>query len=147
MASYREHVWPAYWILWALVLVIPASMLVFAPLSWGLGATVGIALYLACVGLWLLSAPVVEVRSGVLRAGRARIPLADIADPTIFEGPDAFRERGQNLDPSAWMLIRGGVADVVTVPVVDPDDPTPYWIISTRHAKELAAAITTSRRP
>ncbi|HET8957709.1 MAG TPA: DUF3093 family protein, partial [Microcella sp.] len=27
----------------------------------------------------------------------------------------------------------------------DPDDPTPYWLISTRRPDELIAAITTAR--
>jgi hypothetical protein len=47
----------------------------------------------------------------------------------------------------AHLVIRGWVQPVVRVPIVDPEDPAPYWLVSTRHPKELAAAINGSRRP
>ena len=37
--------------------------------------------------------------------------------------------------------------DVVRVPITDVTDPAPYWLVSTRHPNELAAAINGSRRP
>jgi hypothetical protein len=33
------------------------------------------------------------------------------------------------------------------VPITDLTDPTPYWLLSSRHPEELAAAINGSRRP
>jgi hypothetical protein len=30
----------------------------------------------------------------------------------------------------------------VKVLLDDPDDPTPYWLISSRHPRQLAAAVT-----
>jgi hypothetical protein len=38
-------------------------------------------------------------------------------------------------------MIRGWVSPVVTVEVLDAEDPTPYWLISTRKPEVLAAAI------
>jgi hypothetical protein len=39
------------------------------------------------------------------------------------------------------MLLRGGIDGVVTIPLADPDDPTPSWVISTRTPDRLSAAI------
>lgn len=147
MTTYHERLWPALWIPWALLLVIPASLLVLEPVSWLAGAVTGIVLYMGSVGLWIASSQPIDVLDGELRAGRARISLAFLGEAEAIEGHDAFLARGQNLNPRAWLLIRGGVADVVRVPVLDPDDPTPYWLLSTRQAKRLAAAINSSRRP
>ncbi|SEC20374.1 Protein of unknown function [Paramicrobacterium humi] len=147
MSTYHERVWPAVWVLVASVLVIPASLMVFAPISVLAGVITGVALYAGCVGLWVLSTRTIEIVDDELRAGRARIPVSFVGEAVALSGHEAFAARGAELDARAWLLIRGGVPDVVRVPLTDPDDPTPYWLLSSRHAKKLAAAINESRRP
>ncbi len=46
------------------------------------------------------------------------------------------------LDARAWLLLRGWIPGVVRVRLDDPDDPTPYWLVSSRHPRRLAAALT-----
>jgi hypothetical protein len=147
MPDYREKLWPTPWIYIASVLLIPASILVLAPVSMPAGIVTGVVLYLALVGSLAVTAPVIEVRGGRLRAGRAEIALDDIGEATPADGDQARVERGTGLDARAFLVIRGWIKPVVRVPVVDPADPTPYWLISTRRPKELAAAINRSRRP
>ncbi|PZQ91499.1 MAG: DUF3093 domain-containing protein [Leifsonia xyli] len=139
--TYRERLWPAAWIYLATALVIPASLIVFLPINPTAGVIVAIALHAAIVGALLLTTPVVTVGDGVLRAGRARLPLALVGEVHAMRGADAVRERGTGLHADAWLLIRGWIPDVVRVELVDPDDPTPYWLISSRHAERLTAAI------
>jgi hypothetical protein len=147
MTRYSERLWPAPWLLIASALVIPASMLVLAPISMPAGIVTAILLYGGCVALFLLGAPTIEVDDRMLRAGRARVSLDLLGKPQVFTGEEAALERGQRLDARAWLLIRGSIDPVVTVPLHDPADPTPYWLISTRRPRELAAAIEGSRRP
>ncbi|MBG6238153.1 hypothetical protein IWX78_001108 [Mycetocola sp. CAN_C7] len=147
MTPYRERLWPAPWMLIATALVIPASLLVLAPISFPAGVVTALVLYGGCVALLVLGAPTIEVRDGMLRAGRASIPLSEIGEPSAFTGEEASLERGQRLDVRAWLLIRGSIDPVVTVPITDPADPTPYWLLSTRRPRELAAAIVRSQRP
>ncbi|WP_166983662.1 DUF3093 domain-containing protein [Paramicrobacterium fandaimingii] len=147
MTTYHERIWAAKWIPWALLLVIPATLLVLQPVSWLVGAITGPILYLACLVLWIVSAGTVEIRDGMLFAGRASINVEFLGEAEAIYADDAFAARGQELDPRAWLLIRGGVKDVVRVLVTDPDDPTPYWLLSTRSAQALAAAINDARRP
>ena len=147
MPDYREKLWPTPWIYIASALLIPASILVLAPVSMPAGIVTGVVLYLALVGSLAITAPVIEVQGGRLRAGRAEIALDDIGEATPADEEQARVERGTGLDARAFLVIRGWIKPVVRVPVVDPADPTPYWLISTRRPKELAAAINRSRRP
>ena len=58
-----------------------------------------------------------------------------------FRGPEAVAARGTGLDARAWTLLRGWVDPVARIALDDPDDPAPYWVVSTRHPTVLAAAI------
>jgi hypothetical protein len=50
--------------------------------------------------------------------------------------------RGVDLDARAFLKIRPWVKPVVRIELDDDNDPTPYWLVSTRRPKELAAALT-----
>ena len=58
---------------------------------------------------------------------------------------EATLERGQRLDARAWLVIRGWVSPVVKIPVTDPVDPAPYWLVSTRRPALLVDAIERAR--
>lgn len=141
---YRERLWPAWWVFLSTALVIPASLLVFLPISPVAGAVVAIALYAAIVVALLATAPAIEVTDGVLRVGRAHIERRFVGAVTTHSGADAVAERGMRLDARAWLVLRGWISGVVRIEIVDDSDPTPYWLVSTRHPEELAAALTPS---
>ncbi len=141
VAHYRERLWPAPWLFFATALVIPASLLVSFPIDLRFGIVAAIVLYAACIAGLLYGSPRVEVIDGELIAGRARIPLTLIGEPSGYRGDEARAERGPRLDARAWLLIRGWVDPVVKVPIDDPDDPTPYWLVSTRRPDDLVAAL------
>jgi drug/metabolite transporter (DMT)-like permease len=141
MSIYREKLWPAWWLFVATALVIPASLLVFVPINFTTGVIVAIVLYTGCCVALLLGAPLIEVTNQYLRAGRATLPIEAVGVATAFRGDEARLQRGQQLDARAWLMIRGWVAPVATVTVVDEEDPTPYWLLSTRNPEALAAAI------
>jgi hypothetical protein len=147
MPDYRERLRPTLWIYVVSLLLIPASILVLAPVSLPAGIITGVVLYLAVVGALTFTAPVIEVSGGTLRAGRAHIDLALLGD-AVPASPAASRiELGTGLDARAFLVIRGWVKEVVRIPVLDEADPTPYWVVSSRRPNELAAAINRSRRP
>lgn len=147
MTHFHERLWPSPMMFIATALVIPASILVMFPISLLAGYIVAAVLYLGCVALLLLMAPTVSLNDGELRAGRARIPVTMLGEAEAFIGEEAAQKRGPELNARAYFLINGWVKQVVQVPVLDENDPAPYWLISTRRAKELAAAINRSRRP
>lgn len=139
--TYRERLSPSLWAMVSAAVVAPMAALVFAPINTTVALAAGIAVAVAVVVLLLAGAPVVEVSDGELRAGRAHIDVRLLGDPGQLAGDDARYARGPGLDPRAWHVIRGGVGGLVVVPVLDPDDPTPTWVVSTRTPDRLAAAI------
>jgi hypothetical protein len=145
MTIYRERLWASPWVFIATALVIPASLLVFLPINAIAGVVVAIVLYAAVVILLAIGSPVVEVTPTSLAAGRARLPLDLIGSVTAYRGDDATAQRGPRLDARAWLLIRGWVSPVVRVELLDPNDPTPYWIVSSRTPEALVSAITAAR--
>lgn len=147
MPEYRERLWPTPWIYLTSLLLIPASILVLAPVSLPAGIATGIVLYAAVAGSLSLTAPAIEVADGRFRAGRATVPLELTGEAVPAVGDAARVERGTGLDARAFLVIRGWIRDVVRVPITDVADPAPYWLVSTRHPNELAAAINGSRRP
>lgn len=138
---YRERLWPAWWVFLATALVIPASLLVFLPISQVAGIAVAIVLYGAIVVTLLATTPLIEVTDGMLRVGRARIERSFVGAVTAHSGADAVAERGTRLDARAWLALRGWIPGVVRIEIVDDADPTPYWLVSTRKPEELAAVL------
>jgi hypothetical protein len=53
--------------------------------------------------------------------------------------------RGPELDARAYLCLRGWIAGGVRVPVLDPQDPAPYWLVSSRRPGELAEAVRRGR--
>jgi hypothetical protein len=145
MTIYRERLWASAWVFISTALVIPASLLVFLPINFGAGVIVAIVLYAGCVAILIATSPTIEVTTEQFVAGRARLPVVFIGAVEGFRGNDATLERGQRLDARAWLLIRGWVGPVVRVDVLDAGDPTPYWVVSTRHPEDVVAAIATAR--
>lgn len=143
--TFREKLWPAPWLFISTALVIPASLLVFLPINIYVGVAAAIILYVGCVGGLLLSATRIEVSDGALLAGKARLPVDIIGDVRGFSGREATMERGQRLDARSFLVIKGWIDPVVRIELLDPNDPVPYWLVSTRNPQGLADAIQSAR--
>ena len=142
---YRERIWPSPWVFVSTALVMPASLLVFLPINLFAGVIVAIMLYAAIVLVLVATSPVISVSLSELVAGRARVPVDLISAVTAFDGEEATLQRGRMLDARAWLLIRGWVSPVVKIELSDENDPTPYWIVSTRTPDALVAAVSTAK--
>lgn len=144
-ARYRERLSPSLWVLVAAAVCGPMAALVFSPIDTTLALVVGALVGIGFVALLVAGSPTLEVRDGMLRAGRARIPVDLLGDPVISTGEEARSARGPELDPRAWHVIRGGIDGVAAFPVLDADDPTPVWVLSSRTPDRLAAAVRRAR--
>ena len=146
MTIYRERLWASAWLFLSTALVIPASLLVFLPIDTRIGVIVAVVLYAGCVAVLLLSSPVIEVTDENFLAGRARLPIRFVGEATAFREPEATAQRGPRLDARAWLLIRGWIAPVVKLELTDPEDPTPYWVVSSRHPEKVVDALQLAKR-
>lgn len=94
--------------------------------------------------LALIGSPLVQVADGQLRAGRARIPTRLLGPPEPLDKDGTRRVLGVEADARAFLLMRPYLKRSVRIPVHDPADPTPYWVVCTRHPDRLAAALTST---
>lgn len=144
---YRERIRASAWVFFSTALVIPASLLVFLPINLGAGVIIAIVLYATIVLILVATSPVITVTRQQFTAGRASVPIALVGAVTAYSGEDATLQRGRLLDARAWLLIRGWVSPVVRVELTDADDPTPYWIVSTRAPEALVEALDSAKKP
>jgi hypothetical protein len=141
MTTYRERLVPPPLVFLALLMVVPASVLVFLPINVPVGWIVGVGLFVAFgLALWFGS-PVLAVDDAGFHAGRAVLYPAEIGTTVAFSKEEATAERGVHLDARAWTLFRGWVGPVLRIELTDPTDPAPYWLVSTRHPERLSQAI------
>ncbi|MEL5989954.1 DUF3093 domain-containing protein [Microbacterium phosphatis] len=138
---YRERLSPSLWMLGSAAVVAPMAALVFVQFDGALSLAIGFAVGILVVAGMILGSPVIEVRGTELRAGRAHIDVALLGEPVALTGDEARAARGTGLDSRGWHLIRGGVAGIVVLPDIDPDDPVSSWTISSRTPDRLAAAV------
>jgi hypothetical protein len=138
-----------------------------APASyWVIGLLVGVSTATAVgfyLGPWVAVAAGIAVAGGLtfalLALGHVRIVVDDrglSVGPALLEWPyqgesialepAATRERlGPGADARAFVMARPYVRSAVLVPVVDAADPHPYWLISSRNPRRLAAALMAGR--
>jgi Protein of unknown function (DUF3093) len=119
--------------LWlAVVVALPAAA------AWTISA---VAMALLTLGLLAFGSARVSVRDGVLRAGRARIAVGHLGAVTALDAEETRRTAGREADARAYLLLRPYLKRAVRVQIDDPRDPTPYWLLSTRHPDELARVL------
>ncbi len=92
--------------------------------------------------LWRLGQVQVAVRAGELEVDDAHLPLRYVGGAEPIRGEAKRVALGPDLDPLAFVVLRPWVPAAVKVTLTDPQDPTPYWVISSRRPDRLAAAIT-----
>jgi hypothetical protein len=89
---------------------------------------------------WVGSARI-EVRDGVLYVGPAKIAIEHLGAAEALDKDETRRVHGVDADARAFMQTRPYLSRSVRVLITDPADRTPYWLLSTRHPRQLAAAL------
>jgi hypothetical protein len=144
--SWQERLWPSVWLAPVVLLLGTGFGLVTAPFGGAVAVPVAVLATLALTGMLLATTSTVAVEDGVFRAGRARIPVGLLGDPEVLDADAMQRARGPELDARAYLCLRGWISAGVRVPVLDPRDPAPYWLVSSRRREELAQALRQARR-
>jgi hypothetical protein len=146
-AAYDERLSvPLRW--WALATMFWASVLVAFLVATPVWVAVATTAALVALGGGVLvgyGSARLRVRDGVLVAGRARIPVAELGEVEPLHRESMRLLAGRDADVRAFLVLRPYLRRGVRVDVVDPADPTPYWLLSTRHPDRLAEALSTAR--
>jgi hypothetical protein len=76
-----------------------------------------------------------------LCVGSAHIPTSMIKRSAQVPKSAKSTALGRQLDPAAYVVHRAWVGPMVLLVLDDPDDPTPYWLISCRRPDRVLAAL------
>lgn len=144
---YRERLWvPLWW--WPLGFGLAA--LIAAEVNHAVPALPDwlpfAALFVVAAGalLWLgrMEVQVAVGDDGVeLWAGEAHLPVTVISRTAEVPRTAKSAALGRQLDPAAFVLHRGWIGPMVLAVLEDPDDPTPYWMVSCRHPDRVLSAL------
>ncbi len=142
---YRERLWVPWW--WwpiglglAAVLATEVNMGVrnlpdWLPYAFLAVVAVGVLLWLGRVEVKVTDDDV------ELWAGPAHLPASVVSRSAVVPRSAKSAALGRQLDPAAFVLHRNWVGPMVLVVLDDPDDPTPYWMVSSRHPDRVLAAL------
>ncbi|KHL17248.1 Protein of unknown function (DUF3093) [Mumia flava] len=125
----------------AVPVVVWWSLVLAAPGWFAAGAALAVAVAVA-IALVHYGRAAVEVTNLHLRAGSARVPLAYCGRVEALDAAQTRALHGPQADARAFFFLRPYLSTAVRVEITDPHDPTPYWLVGTRHAADLADAIT-----
>lgn len=142
-----ERLWPSAGVWLATVMVSGFCAVVVLPFGERPALVTLAATALALGALLARSTPVVGVRDGQFVAGRAHVPVALLGDTVALDAAAMRHACGPGLDARAHLCVRGWVRGGLRVDLVDPQDPTPYWLISSRHPERLLGAVRAARDP
>ncbi|QOR69114.1 DUF3093 domain-containing protein [Ruania alkalisoli] len=141
ISSYRERVLPssAAWLLApAAGLLVGLALL---PLDTVLALAAGTLIAALAAVMLIVVSPVVEVAGDTLRVDRARLPVELVSQVIELEGDELKHAMRRGLDARAHVRFRAWSPTAVRIVFDDPDDPTSYWLVSTRRPAELSQAL------
>jgi hypothetical protein len=139
---YREVIRMPLWLL---------TLIYFFFLSFVLSVWAALGNSAALISFLVLSALVVliavrtrlmiQVSESELLVGRAHIDLKYIGEVTELDSQAMRKLRTRDADPMAFLGIRFWSSTGVKVEITDNRDETPYWLITSNKANQLAQAL------
>jgi hypothetical protein len=140
--TFREFIRPPLWLiafiyfmLFSLVLAIWAAF----DNRTAIGAAI-LALVIGALAIYKIKGEI-NCDGKELRVGRAHIGYQFCGEVTVLSRAEFLRARTREVDPAAHLALFFWISEGVKIEVIDPRDPTPYWLISTRHGKNIKQAL------
>lgn len=110
---------------------------------------IAVTAILAVLAIWALvrlSSTVVKVVQDSdgerwLIVGEASIPALLISRSLVIPPTAKQAAMGRQLDPAAYVVHKGWIPTMAMFVIDDENDPTPYWLISSKDPQELVRAL------
>jgi hypothetical protein len=139
---YRERLWvPLTWWLLGAFLALSAVVAVGAYLGPTPGLLVGLVSLAVTALIFAAASVVISLDPRELVVGRARIDVRYLAGAMPLDKAAAEHRSGPGADARAFLVTRPYLPGAVEITLNDPDDPVPYWLVSSRNPERLASAI------
>ncbi len=133
------------WPWWLTLLILGLDLSIIIAIWAGLGNTAaliaaGSTLLFTCY-LFFITVLRTRVEGENLSVGRAKIQKKYLGK-VITLSIDEFRHlRGAGINPSAFHAFRFWIKRGVKIEINDPQDPTPYWLVSSKAPERFAEAL------
>ena len=146
MTTYRERLSaPVSWWIAALGFALVWGWVFLIATTWAAAIVVTVGLAVAgCYAVWRYGSMEVSVGPDGLRVGRAFVEARHVGTVRSLDRQAYRTQLGTGADARAYLVTRPYLDHGVVVMIDDPDDPAPYWLLSSRHPDDLAAALAPS---
>ena len=144
---YSERQWvPWYW--WAavagLTVLLAGELALNRNMWWFVGGLVVVGALAIWFLVWLsrTTLTVEQDPDGTrwLLAGDANLPHTVVDRAMVVPASARQNALGRQLDPAAFLITRSWVPEHVLLVLDDPEDPTPYWLISAKDPEAVLDA-------
>ncbi len=146
-AGFSERLWVPWWA-WPIALALAAFL--SAEVFLGAHTALVVVPYLillpaTAAGLLALGRIRIRVSGGALYVDDAHLPVGLVKEVNVLDAAGTRALLGPLAERYAFVVQRPWVGTGVRVVLDDPDDPTPYWLVSSRRPADLATAIIAAR--
>ena len=143
MTTYRETLrTPFGWWLIGALFAASVGWIFLVVSDWTVGIIAGVVTAVPTAwALWSYGSLRVEVVDGDLVVGNARLGKAFVGPATALDAVAFRHTMGPGADARTFIRTRPYVRTGALIQVDDPQDSTPYWLVSTRRPDELVASL------
>ena len=141
-SEYAERInWPSW--LWAFLAVMVGSiyLTIWAPFGHLSAALISLLITICLIYSAKKTALEIVLVNDWIYAADAKIQLKYIKKVSALDKKQFIKLRGPNADPAAFNATRFWVNTGVKIELNDKKDPTPYWLVSSKKAKQLATKL------
>lgn len=139
---FKEVLRPPIWLLaFIYFLLLSLVIAIWAAFDNNVALVAFIVATSAIVYIAIAMRSTITLDSEELRIDRAHIDIKYLGSATVLDSPAMRLLRTRDADPAAYLAIKFWMPKGIKITVVDPRDPTPYWLITSKRGEELAALL------
>ena len=142
MVIFKEVLRPPIWVLvFIYFLLLSLVIAIWAAFDNNVALVAFITATIAIIYIAIAMRSTITLDGEELRIDRAHIDIKYLGSATVLDSPAMRLLRTRDADPAAYLAIKFWMPKGIKITVVDPRDPTPYWLISSKRVEEIAALL------
>jgi hypothetical protein len=142
MVIFKEVLRPPIWLLaFIYFLLLSLVIAIWAAFDNNVALVAFITATIAIIYIAIAMRSTITLEGEELRIDRAHIDIKYLGSATVLDSPAMRLLRTRDADPAAYLAIKFWMPKGIKITVVDPRDPTPYWLITSKRGEELAALL------
>jgi len=139
---FKEVLRPPIWLLaFIYFLLLSLVIAIWAAFDNNVALVAFITATIAIVYIAIAMRSTITLDSEELRIDRAHIEIKYLGSATVVDSQTMRLLRTRDADPAAYLAIRFWISKGIKITIVDPRDPTPYWLITSKRGEEIAALL------